>query len=373
MTETATSMAVTPAAATYSTPQPMARQPRAIVRVQGSPLPGWVGVEIDNNTHQQTDTFRVVYAINQGRFVGEPGLTPERAAWLTGQSRIQVEILIGFPADPGNYGASELQSMILGYADSMNFDPVKGTIELNGRDMAGEFLDAKTSETFTNQGPAAIVQTLAARHGLSVDIDDPGGIDGTFYEIDHRRINNAASEWDLLCELAGDYNRKVWVDGNTLRFKSADSGLGGGTYNIKWMPPDSMRGYPMANVIEMRFTRNNMLGKGKVNVTVQSVHAKQKAVFSSTATAAKPGVTDGSEQSYTYNEPGLTADQVQKRANTRLNDIMMNEMTLSADLPGDNMLNVRSVVVVSGTGTAFDQAYYPATSGTNIYVSGYTF
>jgi hypothetical protein len=125
------------------------------------------------------------------------------------------------------------------------------------------------------------------------------------------------------------------------------------------MAPDATHEYPISNVCELSFRRNNMLGKQTVKCTVQSYHAKQKKVFTSTATATKSNVTDGSVQNYVYNDPGLTADQVQSRATNRLNDIMMNEMILSADLPGDNLLNVRSVVIVNGTGTAFDQAYYP--------------
>lgn len=334
--------------------QPQGRQPRSIVRVQGQSLPGWVEWEVNNNTHRQTDTFRVVYAVNQGT-AGEAGLTPTQAAQLTGYGTIQVEILAGFPKDPTNFSPSELQSLITGNADGLDFDPVERIVQICGRDLAASMVDKTTSEKFVNQKASDIVSTIAARHGLAADVDETQGQDGTYYEIDHARINNASSEWDLLCELAEDYDYNLWVEGQTLRFKASDVSTSG-IYTIKWAPPDRTRGFPLANTGRITFHRNNMLSKN-VQVSVSSWNSKQKQKFTGTADASKPGATD--TQQYVFNEPGLTADQANSRAQKRLNAIVNNEMSVSASLPADNVLNARMTVAVTGTGTAFDQSYYP--------------
>jgi phage protein D len=324
--------------------------------VQGAPLPGWVEWEVTNNTHRQTDTFRLVYAVNQGRYAGEPGLTPAQANQLMGYSTIGVEILAGFPNDPVNFSASELQSFILGNADGLDFDPVENRIQISGRDLAAAMVDKKTSEKFVNQKASDIAKTIASRHGLTADIDEVPGLDGTFYEIDHTRLNSASSEWDLLCELAEDYNCNVWVDGQTLHFKNADEPTSG-VYTIQWMSPYKARGFPLSNVAHITFHRNCTLAKN-VQVIVQSWNSKQKKAFTGSAEASKSGAVES--QIYTYNEPGLSADQASSRAQKRLNAIVNNEMSMSASLPADNILNARMQVSVTGTGTPFDQIYYPA-------------
>ena len=43
-----------------------------------------------------------------------------------------------------------------------------------------------------------------------------------------------------------------------------------------------------------------------------------------------------------------------------MEDISQHEVNLSAELPGDDLLSAQTPVQVFGTGTAFDQVYYPA-------------
>jgi phage protein D len=265
--------------------------------------------------------------------------------------------LAGFPGDPLNFSASELDSLILGNADALRYKPARGVIEITGRDLTAEMLDAKTSETFANRKASDIAAAIAGRHGLGAVVDDTGGLDGTYYEIDHRRLNNAASEWDLLCELADLYNFTVKVRGQTLFFQRAGSAAGG-NYVIEWIAPGGAVGYPVSNAIELEFTRNSMLGQKAVKVSVGSFNAKQKTRFLDSATANRAKASGNGVLEYSYNVPGLTADQCKAVAAARLGGIMRNEMVLCAVLPGDALLDADMIVTVVGTGTAFDQDYY---------------
>jgi hypothetical protein len=121
------------------------RLPRGIVKVNGTALPGWVEWEVTNNTHRQADIFRVIYACGK--------LPPsQNAAWLTAQTNLQVAIFAGFPPNAQSFEASQLMQLILGYCDSMTFDPEKNTIEMTGRDLTSELIDTKTSEKFLKPG-----------------------------------------------------------------------------------------------------------------------------------------------------------------------------------------------------------------------------
>jgi phage protein D len=325
------------------------RLPRGIVKVNGTALPGWVEWEVTNNTHRQADIFRVIYACGK--------LPPsQNAAWLTAQTNLQVAIFAGFPPNAQSFEASQLMQLILGYCDSMTFDPEKNTIEMTGRDLTSELIDTKTSEKFLNQQASQIAMTIASRHGFIPDVDPTGSLDGSYYEIDHARVNSGATEWDLLSELADNEGYNVWMDGTTLHFKSQDSSSAA-TYMIRWTPADSVRAYGQANAMRLRFTRNNMLSQKNTQVSVNSWNAKMKQKLSGQATAARPNAVG--TLNYVYSEPGLTQDQANTRAKEKLKGIIRNEMTLSASLPGDNILNVRALVQVAGTGTAFDQTYWP--------------
>ncbi len=338
------------------------RLPRAIVQVNGAALPGWVEWDVNNNTHRQADTFRVTYAC--GKLPAS-----QNAGWLTAQGKIQVQIFAGFPQNPNSFSAAELTSLILGNCDRQSYDPEQNIIELSGRDLTSEMIDTKTSENFLNQTASQIATTIAGRHGLTPDVDSTGGLDGTFYEIDYARLNNASSEWDLLSELADDYGYNVWVDGNTLRFKSQDSS-DTGIYLIQWLPRSARQGFPQANAMRLRFTRNNMLSQKNTQVTIRSWNSKMKAKMTGQATATRPNAVG--TLNYLYNEPGLSQAQANTRAKERLKGIIQNEMTLSATLPGDNLLNTRVLVQVSGTGTAYDQTYWPVTVSRRMGPEGYT-
>jgi hypothetical protein len=111
-----------------------------------------------------------------------------------------------------------------------------------------------------------------------------------------------------------------------------------------------------------------MISQKNTQVTVRSWNAKQKVKFTGTATANRPNSVG--TLAYIYNEPGLNQDQANTRAKEKLKGIVRNEMCLSGELPGDNILTVRNLVNVSGTGTAYDQTYWPVSVSRRMDMGG---
>ena len=330
------------------------------MKVNGSPLLGCISWQIDNNSNYQADTFSAVYAAR--------ALPSDRnAAWITSQADLSVEILAGFPKDPNAPVAGELTSWILGRVDDVQFDALENTITLSGRDYTSQLIDTKTTEVFVNQKTFEVVQTLAARHNMTANAATSANERvGGYYEIDHARLTDEHTEWDLLTWLAHQAQCSVWVSGTTLNFQPLPDPDTADTYVIQWTPPSSSSAAPSANLTSLKFARNLPLAKD-VTVIVHTWNSKQKKGFSVTAKAShtkskvlrNTTIAYGQPQVYTYTIPGLTTEQAQVRANSLLAAISQHEVRLDANLPGDNLLTTRNLVTVQGTGTAFDQVYYP--------------
>ena len=339
--------------------QSAARQPRGMVRLNDTMATGWVSWEVDSNTFYQADTFRVDFAIS--------ALPADRdAAWFAAQRVVMVEILAGFPADPERYGIADLDSLIYGRVDDVTFDPVARTITLSGRDLTSQLIDARTIEKHRNLTASQIAEKVAAAHGLTPKVAATKTKAGTLYEIDHVRVQTGErSEWDLLTWLAHEENMQVYVQGKTLHFepfaKPSDN-----PYLLKWQPPTDEQGFPVFNGTSLIFARNLTLAKDVI-VEVRSWNAKNKKGFTKRAQAThnKNTVLSGAAQPYgdaqvySYTFPGLTPDAALKKAQSLLTEITAHEMVLDATLPADNLLTGRNVIQVVGTGTAFDQIYYP--------------
>jgi hypothetical protein len=64
-------------------------------------------------------------------------------------------------------------------------------------------------------------------------------------------------------------------------------------------------------------------------------------------------------QDFVVVRPNLTGDQAQQLAQSTLQDITRNERTISFSAPGDSTLTPWSLLELGGTGTDYDQVYYP--------------
>lgn len=329
------------------------RSPRGMAVINGLIADGFVECEVDNNSFYQADTFRAVFALS--------GQTASMDwAWWASRSNIEVDIRVGFPADPERPQRSELPSLIYGLADNIDIDPVADEIVISGRDMTSVFIDALTTEKFQNLTSSAIAQQLAERHGLTFDGTATITKVGKYYEIDHARLTNKMSEWDLLTFLGHEENFDVWVTGKTLHFQPKVS-PSDDPYVLHWD-----RDKTEFNGIGVKLSRALTISKGII-VQVRSWNQRQKKGFTVQREAThrynevlkNSAQPVGNAQTYAFVVPNLTPEQAIKYAEARLSGLSRHEMHLSASLPGDEILTTRNVIQLSGTGTEFDQVYFP--------------
>lgn len=341
------------------------RSPRHLVYANGQLVAGMVRLTVDNNAHYMADTFTMTLAAN--------GQAPGMGAdWWTAQTTVLLEIYVGFPVDPLHYGKNELQHLLTAQVDKIEYNPVGGAILLSGRDLTARFIDTKTTEKFQNLTASQIVTQLAARHGLQAMVTPTSDKVGTYYQIDHARMQAGRTEWDLLTFLAQEEHFNLWVEGQTLHFAPPPD-ASSAAYVLNWTK-DPAGGPPRANFEQIHFERALTIANDVI-VHVRSWHGKAKQAYTKTAKAQHTKRTQangGSAQEYWFTYPGQTPEWCQQKANALLKEISAHEMKLTATLPGDNLLTTRCVVQVTGTGTAFDQLYYPMSVKREFSVEGYS-
>lgn len=336
--------------------QPSARQPRGAVKLNDTLIDGWLSWEVESNSFYAADTFRITFLKNM--------LPAERnARWFSELTTAFVEIFAGFPPNADNYRTTDLTSMLYGRVDEVEFDLVRGRIELIGRDLTSEFIDAKTTEKWPNNTASQIATDLAVRRGLTPVVTPTTTKVGTYYDIDHVTMTDQRSEWDILNYLAHLEQFAVYVRGKTLYFGPKPDPKAA-PYVLQWQPPEGDRGYPVGNFMDLRFTRGLTVSRG-IQVVVRSFLSKGKksitATYPSKANSTQAGKAKpfGGTQIYTRTIPGLTQEQALKRAQSIHAELIAHEMKLTASLPGDNILGIDTMVQVIGTDTAWDQTYYP--------------
>lgn len=340
--------------AVNAVPVSAARQPRGIVTVSGVRLDAWVNFEVENNTFYEADSFRVMFALSALPFAYND-------AWWASQPEIFIEILAGFPANPDNYAVADLQSLTYGRVDNIDYDPVARTLTVTGRDMTAAMIDAKTTETFQNMTSSKIATMIAQRHGLTPVVTSTPKLSGRYYAIDSVRVNQQRSEWDLLTALADEEEFVVYVKRKELHFELAPTATAA-PYLLKWEPPSDQNGAFAFNGKSISFSRALTLARGVV-VTVQSVSPKTgksvKVTFPQKQAGVKPGQSAAVAQQYSYTFAHMTYEKALQKAQQLHADISQHEVKMSVTMPADNLLLVTSIISMIGTGTAFDQTYYP--------------
>lgn len=331
------------------------RQPRALVRVNGTIVPGWVNWTVGNNSFAEADTYHLVFAASKLPSTND-------AKWFADQTETFIEILAGFPSDPSNPNPNELTSLIYGRIDDLEFDPVEELLTLTGRDLTGAFIDAKvTTFDYASKRASYIATALANAHGLKPQVTATSTYVGNYYQLDTMQLQANRTEWDFLAFLARSEGFVVYVTGKTLYFGPDQTGKGS-TLNVTYQPGNG--GSPTANVLEMSFSRSQTVVKG-ITVTVMSGPRQNPSVTKSYPTAPKsitPGKSSpyGATTNYYFNMPaGATPQQVGQRAQALYNQIIQHAMKFKCRMPADMTTDVSSSVVVSGTGTGFDQTYFP--------------
>ena len=307
------------------------RVPQLDVLLNGASLIGAISADVSSNSHYAADRFHVQIALEAG------------ASSLWTQPDMLVEVRMGLD---GSWS-----SLVTGAVDRLEIDPVRGLVDVEGRDLTAGLIEARTQETFANRTSSEIAMLLAQRHGLSANVSATSTPVGRYYQSEHDRItldqfSRATTQWDLLVFLAQHEGFDVWVSSTTLNFQPQASA---GT-NVAVLTP--------RDCIDLRLQRSLTLARD-IQVVVKSWNTRQQAAF--TQTARSPGQGGGSKaQQYVYVRPNLTPQDALQLAQRILGDLTRHERVVVATVPGDVTLTPRSLLQLAGTQTDFDQMYFVA-------------
>ncbi|MGI4776960.1 MAG: phage late control D family protein [Janthinobacterium lividum] len=337
-----------------------ATRPRVAAFANGERLVGICSFDVDVNTFYQADTFRLTLALS-----AQPA--GRGWAWWAEQTEIEIELLAGYPANPAAFNREDLSSLVIGNVDDIDIDPIRDEIVMGGRDLTSRFIDNKTIEKYQNLTASQVATKLAESQGLKPVVTETQETVGSYYQIDRVAIQDDRPEWDLLTYLAQRTGYVVYVKGRDLHFEPKPDPTTVEPYVLRWQPATPTQASPVFNGTALSFRRNLTISKD-VKVTVRSWNQKQKKGFTVTANRTKvKNATTGRvarsglpPQQYSFYFPNMTPDEAQKKANQLLKDISEHEMNLVAEIPGDTAVTQERVLRVEGTGTAFDQQYYPA-------------
>ena len=328
------------------------RKPRLRILSDNKELPGAVSAGTIANNYYQCDHFRAQFAP-----------VSDDPLWWDVSPPLTVDIQVALSGD-------DWTSLIIGEVDHIQYHPVHGTIELEGRDLSARLIETKTQEAFQNQTASEVATTLAQRHGLTADVTKTTTLVGRYYEADHAHVtlgefSNTTTEWDLLVYLAQREGFDVYVKGTTLYFhpqveeKDADPYVVNLSFN---------NGVPRMNVVSLNMERSLTVAKD-VQVEVTSWNSRHERAFHKTAkaTGAKSANANSfvnghatNTQKYVFVRPNLTEEQAQDLANKLTKEITLHERVVQVDMPGEIALTPRDMVKLQGTGTSFDQTYYIA-------------
>jgi phage protein D len=250
-------------------------------------------------------------------------------------------------------GGTSFTSLVQGSVDTVAIDPTLGLVHLDGRDLTASLIEARTQETFANRTASEIALLLAGRHNLIPHISSTETPVGRYYQSEHDRItlnqfSYATTEWDLLVFLARQEGFDVFVQGQTLYFQpvsqSGDLAL-------------SLR---VEDMIDLKLERSLTLARD-IEVEVKSWNSRQNSAFVQRARSTGRRTSAGScgtTQRYVFVQPNMTPDSALKFAQQKLTELTRHERTIEISMPGDLSLSPRSMVILEGTCSDFDQAYF---------------
>ena len=293
------------------------------VLIDGTVLPGVVSAEVSSNNHLAADRFQVTLASGGG------GL-----AMLTSPA-VRLDIQVGL--------GSSWVSLLQGEVDRVSFDPLRGQVEVDGRDLSALLVDGRVDETFANRTSSEIVETLASRHGLDVAATATTTLAGRYYQSEHDQstmgqFSRALSEWDLLAYLAAREGFDLFMNGTILTFQPT-----GAASSIVLTPGDCEH-LQLDHALTM--TRS-------IEVTVRSWDQLGGAAVVQTAR----GGGTGRVWKHAVTRPNLPADEARRLAEKALADLLRHEWTVRASVPGELTMSPRQAVTLQGTGTDWDRVY----------------
>ena len=340
------------------------QKPRIRIMTNGVQLPWPITVSMKKTNNLTADTFDLVFPLYDPFY--------DIDFWQT-QTSMFVDIQLGFIPMTGQQtetSSISWKSILTGQVDSIDLDLSNGTVTCNGRDLASNFIDTKTADTFINKTSSQIIQQLAANHGMASDVDATSILAGRYYAQDHTNLtkgkfSQSITEWDLMTFLARKENYDLYVQGQTVYFKQvqdAGNSANAAVWGVAAPQFDIGNNTGVltnaSNVNNLRLHRNFTLGKD-IKVVVQGWHSKKGTSFKAVAERKGNGsVSGGSVQEFVFNRHNITLADAQQYANSMLSDISKHEYVLTWDEPASMDITPRTLVSLLDTNSGFDTTYY---------------
>jgi hypothetical protein len=319
--------------------QPSYRAPRLRLLANDRVLTGAYEAETNSNNHYGADRFSAVLALG-------PDSWADGCFW---SSEANILIDVQFSLD----GGVNFTSLMRGLVDMVSIDSVNGVVRISGRDFTAVLIEAHAQETFANRTSSEIATIFAQRHGLLPRVTPTSTPVGRFYQSDHEslmldRFSEATTEWDLLVYLARQEDYDSFVAGNELCFQPTAPET---TIDQVLHPADMM---------ELRLARALTLARD-IQVTVRSWNSLRQMAFAEcigSTIRGTPTSRSTSTRQYVVIRPNLTPDKALAIARQHMSELSRHERLIEFSMPAELALTPRSRILLEGTDTDFDQAYY---------------
>jgi hypothetical protein len=168
----------------------------------------------------------------------------------------------------------------------------------------------------------------------------------------------------------------VWVRGKSLYFQPAPDLTTATPYQLTWQPAPNAAGVPVANFEQISLKRSLTVSRG-IQVVIRSWNTKTGKALSASFPTSKPKTIQVGKSSvgagaqiYTKTIPNLDSASALQRAQSWYEQLVAHEMKIEVTLPGDNTLDTTSIIKLGGTGTKFDQNYYPDSITRSLSLAG---
>ena len=304
------------------------RSPNVAVLSNGEVVGGLLDFEVCTSSHFSADRFRLRFAL----------AGCGAAIWSQTLIELSIEVEQEGTVCP----------LILGVADRVEIDVIKGEVLVDGRDLSSRLVVGRTQETFENRTASEIAELLAQRHDLSASVTQTTTRVGRNFQNGSARstldqYSRASTEWDLLTELAEAEGFDVWVQGTTLNFQPLDSSL-------------APRVITPTDCLNLQLQRTMSLDT-EFGVVVRSWDTRGQRAISQSAYSTGASVTS---PSYVILRPNLAAEAAQVLADRVLGQMAQHGRTVSFEMPGELQLTPRSPLQIAQTGTDFDGLYVVA-------------
>ena len=231
------------------------------------------------------------------------------------------------------------QDLVAGEIDSVDMDYIGGMISVHGRCKSAKLHAPKSAEKWINKKPHEIIQDLAGRVGLKVDIDQSSLQAGRFMQIDWSKLTDNISYMTVIHKMAEFMGARWWVDAKGVLHVKA-TGNPQGVYTLNYSAGPTKK----ADFLSLRICRNIQAGK-PIKVSVKSFHAGQKKTYVGSYSIGGAGQT----VEYNYHLPGHSQDHADHHARVKCKEHARHELQLSATLVGDPLIDVAMKLQLNGT------------------------